>query len=53
MSSLKEFDILGKLGEGAFSIVYRAKRKEDGKEYALKKLQLSSLTPKEISNCLN
>jgi NIMA (never in mitosis gene a)-related kinase len=53
MSSLKEFEILGKLGEGAFSIVYKARRKEDGREYALKKIQFNSLSTKEVANCLN
>ena len=45
--------MLGKLGEGAFSIVYRARRKEDGKEYALKKIQFNSLSAREVANCLN
>lgn len=53
MSSLKEFEILGKLGEGAFSVVYKARRKEDGREYALKRLQLNSLSAREVSNSLN
>lgn len=53
MSSLKEFDMMGKLGEGAFSVVYRCRRKEDGREYALKKIQFNSLSAKEIANCLN
>jgi NIMA (never in mitosis gene a)-related kinase len=53
MSNLKEFEILGKLGEGAFSVVYRARRKEDGREYALKRLQLNSLSAREVANSLN
>lgn len=37
-SCLRDFDVLGKLGEGAFGQVYKVKRKVDGKEYALKKV---------------
>lgn len=35
---MKQFQILNKLGEGAFSVVYKAKRISDGLEYALKKV---------------
>jgi NIMA (never in mitosis gene a)-related kinase len=45
--------MVSKLGEGAFSVVYRVKRKEDGKEYALKKMRISTLSEKELANCLN
>jgi len=34
----KDFIILNKLGEGAFSTVYKVKRISDGNEYALKKV---------------
>jgi len=30
-SSLRDFDVLNKLGEGAFGQVFRVKRKKDGK----------------------
>jgi NIMA (never in mitosis gene a)-related kinase len=36
--SMKNFQILTKLGEGAFSVVYKVKRTSDGLEYALKKV---------------
>lgn len=39
-SCLKDFDVLNKLGEGAFGQVFKVKRKKDGKEYALKKVFL-------------
>jgi NIMA (never in mitosis gene a)-related kinase len=39
-SGLKDFDVLGKLGEGAFGQVFKVRRREDGKEYALKKVRL-------------
>ena len=35
---MKEFHILGRLGEGAYSSVFRVKRLSDKKEYALKKV---------------
>ena len=35
---MKNFQILTKLGEGAFSVVYKVKRLSDGLEYALKKV---------------
>ena len=37
-SSLRDFEVLNKLGEGAFGQVFRVKRKKDGKQYALKKV---------------
>jgi serine/threonine protein kinase len=39
-SCLRDFDVLSKLGEGAFGQVFKVKRKLDGKEYALKKVHL-------------
>ena len=36
-----------KLGEGAYSKVYKVKRLADGLEYALKKVKLQSLSDKE------
>jgi len=35
---LKDFVILNKVGEGAFSIVYKVKRISDNQIYALKKV---------------
>jgi NIMA (never in mitosis gene a)-related kinase len=51
--SLKEFEVLAKLGEGAYSTVYRVKRVEDGLIYALKRVKLGSLSGKERENALN
>jgi NIMA (never in mitosis gene a)-related kinase len=50
---MKDFQVLNKLGEGAFSIVYKAKRLSDEKEYALKKVKMSNLSLKEKENALN
>lgn len=35
---MKQFQILKKLGEGAFSTVYKVKRIADNEEYALKQV---------------
>ena len=51
--SLNDFQILGKLGEGAYSSVYRVKRLTDGNEYALKKVRMMNLSEKERENSLN
>ena len=50
---MKDFMILNKLGDGAYSIVYKVKRISDSKEYALKKVKLGKLTDKEKENALN
>jgi NIMA (never in mitosis gene a)-related kinase len=51
--SLSEFQILSKLGEGSYSIVYKAKRHSDGLTYALKVVKISLLKDKEKQNALN
>ena len=51
--SLSEFEILSKIGDGAFSNVYKARRKSDGIIYALKKVRFSPLNAKEKENALN
>ena len=51
--SLKNFKLIKKLGEGAYSTVYQVQRKTDNCEYALKKVRLSNLSPKERENALN
>ena len=35
---MQNFEIVGKLGSGAYSSVFKAKRKSDGQMYALKKV---------------
>ena len=39
-SRLLEFAVEGKLGEGSFSCVYKVRRIDDGKYYAMKKVPL-------------
>lgn len=51
--SLKNFEILGKIGEGAYSEVHKVRRKSDGMIYALKKVKFGTLTPKERENSVN
>ena len=50
---MKDFQILNKLGDGAFSVVYKVKRISDGMEYALKKVKMAGLTIKERENAVN
>lgn len=51
--SLRDFEELQKLGEGAFSQVYRVRRKADNEIYALKKVKILGLKEKERQNALN
>jgi NIMA (never in mitosis gene a)-related kinase len=38
-TSLKDFELISKLGEGAFAEVFKVNRKEDGLYYAMKKVK--------------
>ena len=50
---MNDFTIISKLGEGAYSVVYKVKRLVDGNIYALKKVKLLNLSEKEKLNALN
>ena len=39
-TTLKDFEIIGRLGEGAFAAVFKVKRYDDKNIYALKKVFL-------------
>lgn len=52
-SRLKEFKVLSRIGQGSFSIVYKVLRSADQQVYAMKKVSMSRLTPKEKANALN
>ncbi|CAD8144552.1 unnamed protein product [Paramecium octaurelia] len=52
-STLQDFQVIHELGSGSFSNVYRVKRIADGQEYALKKVKIANLKPKEKQNALN
>ena len=47
------FQILSKLGEGAYSVVLKVRRNYDNNIYALKKVKLLKLSDKEKNNALN
>lgn len=51
--SLKNFEIISKIGEGSYSTVFQVKRASDNQQYALKKVKLHSLKEKEKRNALN
>lgn len=51
--SLQNFEILNKIGEGAYSVVHKVRRKSDGEIYALKKVKFGSLSEKEKENSVN
>ena len=53
MSSIRDFIPLGKLGEGAYSTVYKVQRRSDNLIYALKKVKMNQLNTKEQENALN
>ncbi len=46
-STMKDFQMIKKLGDGSFSQVFLVKRYSDQKEYALKKVKLNQLNEKE------
>ena len=50
---MNDFQILSKLGEGAYSTVFKVKRIVDNQIYALKKVKLLNLSEKEKENSLN
>ncbi len=52
-SKLTEFQIIKKLGDGAYSSVYKVKRVSDNTIYALKQVKMATLTDKERENALN
>lgn len=51
--SIQNFEVIKKLGEGAFSCVFKVNRKSDGLSYALKKVKMGNLSTKEKENALN
>lgn len=41
---MNQYILQSKLGQGAFSVVYKVQRKEDGQEYAMKKMRIMSFS---------
>ena len=50
---LKDFAIQSKLGDGAYSSVYKVKRLADDQVYALKKAKIGSMSYKDKENAIN
>lgn len=50
---MNDFQVISKIGEGAYSTVLMVKRIVDGNIYALKKVKLLNLSDKEKQNALN
>mgnify|MGYP000980996030 CR=1 FL=1 len=41
---MNQYEMISKLGEGAFASVYKVKRKLDSKLYAMKRIKIQSLS---------
>ena len=52
-SKMSDFNILKKLGDGAYSSVFKVQRHDDSEIYALKLVKIMSLSDKEKENALN
>ena len=52
-STIYDFDIMEKIGDGAYSNVFKVRRLEDNQMYALKKVKLDHLSDKEKENAIN
>ena len=50
---MQNFEIINKIGDGAYSEVFKVRRKIDSKIYALKKVKLKNLKEKEKINSLS
>ena len=52
MSTRADFDFLERIGRGASSVVYKARRKADGQVYCVKEIDLSVVTSEEEESAL-
>ena len=43
-SKLEDFEIIGKLGQSSFGVVYKVKRKSNKEIYVLKQIDLSRMS---------
>jgi NIMA (never in mitosis gene a)-related kinase len=48
-----DFKIIKKLGEGAYSVVYKVEKNGDKRPFALKKVKMDKLNETERNNALN
>jgi NIMA (never in mitosis gene a)-related kinase 1/4/5 len=53
LMSLKDFELMSKLGDGSYSTVFKVRRLEDGEFYALKRVKMGGLSSRERENALN
>jgi len=53
IGKLSDFAIIKKLGDGAYSSVFKVRKNDDNQFYALKKVNMISLSDKEKENALN
>jgi serine/threonine protein kinase len=51
-STLDDFVIAGQLGTGSFGTVYKVTRKADQQQYALKMIDLRSMSEQEQEDCI-
>jgi NIMA (never in mitosis gene a)-related kinase len=52
-TSLEDFEMVKRLGDGAYSTVYKVIRKSDNQCYAMKKIKTLNLSSKEKENAIN
>ena len=53
MTSLEDFKVIEIIGQGSYSTVYKVERKADSQLYAMKRIKIWNLKPKEKMNSLN
>lgn len=46
-SSIEDFQVLRKIGEGTYSTVYKVRRFADDQKYALKKIKLDNMSKRD------
>lgn len=50
---MRDFKVLQKLGDGAYSSVFKVKRHEDSCIYAMKKVKLGKMSKRDKENAIN